>query len=193
MLLEYTYSATDYRKDRTRDNNYSNIINSGITWDITAKTRGVVRGGYLVKEYYALDRTDDTVYISADVSHEITSRTIFTLSGIRSVFDTSRADDNIRYSSSYLSNQVSARLQHTYRKFTGSIGGNYIYDRYLYDDLGAGEKRKDSVWRGLVGIDYQMQKWIKLGIKYRYANLNSNFDSEDYAENLISFFVTLGL
>ena len=29
--------------------------------------------------------------------------------------------------------------------------------------------------------------------RYRYANLNSNFDSEDYAENLISFFVTLSL
>ncbi|UCD70443.1 MAG: outer membrane beta-barrel protein [Syntrophobacterales bacterium] len=193
MLLEYTYSATDYRKLRTTNNSYSNIINSGITWDITAKTRGVVRGGYVVKEYYKLDRTDDTVYISADVSHEITSRTIFTLSGIRSVFDSSRADNNIQYSSSYLSNQVSASLQHTYRKFTGSIGGSYIYDRYLHDDLGVGTRRKDRVWRGWVGIDYQMQKWIKLGIKYRYANLDSNFDSEDYAENLISFFVTLSL
>lgn len=194
MLLEYAYSATDYRKDRAGvDNNYSHRINSGIAWDITAKTRGAVRGGYIVKEYYALDRTDDTLYVSADISHELTSRTILTLSGIRSVFDTSEADNNIRYSSSYLSNQVTASLQHTYRKLTGSIGGDYIYDRYLYDDLGAGEKRKDHVWRGWAGIDYQMQRWIKLGVKYRYANLDSNFDNEDYVENLVSLFVTLSL
>lgn len=194
ILLEYAYSATDYRKDRARvDNNYSHRINSGIAWDITARTRGAVRGGYAVKEYYALDRTDDTVYVSADISHELTSRTILTLSGIRGVFDTSRADNNITYSSSYLSNQVSASLQHTYRKLTGSIGGEYIYDRYLYDDLGAGERRKDRVWRGWGGIDYQMQRWITLGVKYRYTNLDSNFDNEDYAENLISFFVTLSL
>jgi len=194
MLLEYAYSATDYRKDRARvDNSYSHRINSGIAWDITAKTRGGVRGGYVVKEYYALDRTDDTLYVSADISHELTSRIILTLSGIRSVFDTSRADNNFIYSSSYLTNQVSASLQHTYRKLTGSIGGDYIYDRYLYDDLGAGEKRKDNVWRGWAGIDYQMQRWIKLGVKYRYTNLDSNFDNEDYAENLVSLFVTLSL
>ena len=194
ILLEYAYSATDYRKERARvDNNYSHRINSGIAWDITAKTRGAVRGGYTERHYYALDRTEDTAYVSADISHELTSRTIFTLRGIRSVFDTSRADNNIVYSSSYLSNQVSANLQHTYRKLTGSIGGDYIYDRYLYDDLGAGKKRKDNVWRGWAGIDYQMQKWIKLGVKYRYTNLDSNFDNEDYAENLVSLFVTLSL
>lgn len=193
ILLEYAYSATDYRKERKTDNSYSNRVNSGITWDITAKTRGVVRGGYIEKQYYRLNRTEDTVYASADISHEITSRTFFNLSGIRSVFDTSRADNNLIYSSSYLSNQVTASLSHTYRKLTGSIGGDYIYDRYLHDDLLAGKKRRDHVWRGWAGIDYQVQKWLKLGVKYRYTDLNSNFDNEDYAENLISGFVTLSL
>ena len=193
LLLEYTYSATDYRESRTTENNYSNIINAGITWDITPKTRGGVRGGYVVREYYALNRTDDTVYVSADISHEITSRTIFTLRALRDVFDTSQADDNLQFSSSYVSNQVSAGLSHTYRKFTGSIGGDYIYDRYLYDDLIPGEKRRDHVWRGWAGIDYQMQRWIKLGIKYRYTDLDSNFDTQDYIENLICGFVTLSL
>jgi len=193
MLLEYAYSATDYRKERKIDNSYSNRVNSGITWDITAKTRGTVRGGYIEKHYYRLDRTEDAVYASADISHEITSRTIFTLSGIRSVFDTSKADNNIIYSSSYLSNQVTASLSHTYRKLTGSVGGDYIYDRYLHDDLLAGKKRRDHVWRGWAGIDYQLQKWLKLGVKYRYTDLNSNFDNEDYIENLISGFVTLSL
>ncbi len=112
---------------------------------------------------------------------------------MRNVFDTSNADDNIQYSSSYLSNQVTVGLQHTYRKFTSSIGGDYIYDRYLHDDLNVGRKRKDSIWRGSAGIDYQMQRWIKLGVKYRYTNLNSNFNTEDYAENLVAFFVGLSL
>ena len=194
MLLEYTYSATDYRKDRARvENNYSNRINSGITWDITAKTRGTVRGGYLEKNYYALNRTENKLFASADISHELTSHSIISLTGIRTVLDTSNADDNIQFSSSYLSNQVTARLQHTYRKFTSSIGGNFIYDRYLHDDLGVGKKRKDYVWSGSVGIDYQMQRWVKLGVKYRYKNLDSNFNIEDYGENLVAFFVGLSL
>jgi len=194
MLLEYVYAATDYRRERARvDNNYSNRINTGITWDVTAKTKGVVRGGYVAKNYYALNREEDALYVSADISHELTSRTIVTLRGIRSVFDTSKADRNLIYSSSYLSNQVTASLRHTYRKFTGSIGGDYIYDRYLYDDLRAGKKRRDHVWRGSAGIDYQMQRWIKLGVKYRYTDLDSNFDNEDYIENLVLFFVTLSL
>jgi hypothetical protein len=193
MLVEYTYSATDYRKLRTRDNSYSNIINSGITWNITPKTRGAVRGGYVVRDYYVLNRRDDALYVAADISHEITSRTIFTLNALRDVVDTSRADNNLRFSSSYVSNQVWATLRHTYRKFTGGIGGDYIYDRYLHDDLIPGKKRRDHLWRGWVGIDYQMQRWIKLGVKYRFTDLNSNFDSEDYTESLISGFVTLSL
>lgn len=193
MFLEYGYATTSYRKDRVVENSYSNHINSGITWDITAKTHGTVRGGYVEKNYYARNRKEDAVFASADISHELTSRTIFTLRGIRSVFDTSQADDNINYSSSYLSNQVSATLRHTYRKFTGGIGGDFIYDRYLHDDLRAGTRRRDTVWRGFVSIDYQMQRWIKIGVQYRYTNLNSNFANEDYVENLGSIFVGLTL
>lgn len=193
-LLEYTYSITEYRKDRARvENNYSNRINTGITWDITAKTRGAVRGGYVQTHYHVIDRKDDAIFTSANISHELTSHIIISLTGIRSIFDTSNADDNIEFSTSYVSNQVTAGLKHTYRKFTTSIGGDYIFDRYLHDDLRAGKKRKDYVWRGSAGIDYQMQRWIRLGVKYRYTNLNSNFDTEDYGENLVAFFVGLSL
>jgi hypothetical protein len=195
MLAEYVYSITDYRKDaRARvANNYSNRINTGITWDITAKTRGTVRGGYVQTRYHVIDREDNAIYASANISHELTSHITMSLAGIRSIFDTSNADDNIEFSTSYVSNQVAARLQHSYRKFTTTIGGDYIFDRYLHDDRVAGKEREDYVWRGSVGIDYQMQRWIKLGVKYRYTNLNSNFDTEDYGENLVAFFVGLSL
>ena len=193
-FLEYVYSATDYSRERRRaSNNYSNRINAGITWDITAKTRGIVRGGYIARDYYGIEREEESLYASADISHEITSRTIFTLRGVRSIFDTSKADRNLRFSTSYISNQVIAGLRHTYRKFTGSIGGDYIHDRYLRDDLFAGKRRRDDIVRGSVGIDYQMQRWIKLGVQYRYTNLDSNFNIEDYTENVINFYVGLSL
>jgi hypothetical protein len=194
-FLEYVYSATDYETEtRARvENNYSNRINAGITWDITAKTRGIVRGGYIARNYYAIDQEEGTLYVSADISHEITSRTIFTLRGLRSIFDTSKADNNLRFGTSYVSNQFIAGLRHTYRKFTGSIAGDYLHDRYLQDGLAAGKKRRDNVVRGSVGIDYHMQRWIKLGVKYRYTNLNSNFDTEDYVENVVNFYVGLSL
>jgi len=123
----------------------------------------------------------------------LTSHITLTLRGVHDIFDTSLADNNLTFSTSYTSSQIIAGLQHTYRKFTTNIEGDYIYDRYLYDDLRVGEKRRDNLWRGSVGVNYQMQRWVKLGIKYRYSNLNSNFDAEDYTENLISFFVGLSL
>jgi hypothetical protein len=189
-LLEYTYSITDYRRDaRARvENNYSHRINSGITWDITAKTRGTVRGGYVQTTYHRIDREDDSVYTSTNISHELTSHITISLIGIRSIFDTSNADDNIQFSTSYVSTQVAARLKHTYRKFTTNIGGEYIFDDYRHDDLLVGR-----IWRGSLSIDYQMQRWIKLGVKYRYTTLDSNFDTEDYDENLVAFFVGLTL
>jgi hypothetical protein len=195
MLAEYVYSITDYRRDaRARvENNYSHRINSGITWDITAKTRGTVRGGYVQTTYHRIDREDDSVYMSANISHELTSHITISLIGIRNIFDTSNADDNIQFSTSYVSTQIAAKLKHTYRKFTTHIGGEYIFDDYRHDDLLVGRKREDDVWRGSLGVDYQMQRWIKLGVKYRYTTLDSNFDNEDYDENLVAFFVGLTL
>jgi hypothetical protein len=195
MLVEYVYSVTDYRRDvRARvENNYSNRINTGITWDITAKTRGTVKGGYIQTTHHRIDREDDSTFASANISHELTSHITISVTGIRSIFDTSNADDNIQFSTSYVSSQVTGKLQHTYRKFTTSIGGDYIHDRYLHDDLNVGRKREDDVWRGWVGVDYHMQRWIKLGLKYRYTNLDSNFDTEGYDENLLAFLVGLTL
>jgi hypothetical protein len=192
---EYVYSTTDYQKAirSTIWDNYANRVNAGIAWDITEKTRGAVRGGYVERVYHRIDRDDESFYASADISHELTSHITLTLRGVHDIFDTSLADNNLTFSTSYTSSQIIAGLQHTYRKFTTNIEGDYIYDRYLYDDLRVGEKRRDNLWRGSVGVNYQMQRWVKLGIKYRYSNLNSNFDAEDYTENLISFFVGLSL
>lgn len=192
---EYVYSNTDYQKAVRASvwNNYANRVNGGIAWDITAKTRGAVRGGYVRRVYHHIDRDDEAIYASADISHELTSHITLTLKGVQDIFDTSRTDRNLDFSTSYTSSQIRAGLQHTYRKFTTNIEGEYIHDRYLHDDLRVGEKRKDNLWRGSIGTEYQMQRWIKLGLKYRYSNLDSNFDTEDYAENLISFFVGLSL
>ena len=192
---EYVYSNTDYQKAIRANiwNNYANRVNGGVTWDITAKTRGVVRGGYVKRIYHRIDRDDEAIYASADISHELTSHIILTLRGVQDIFDTSRTDKNLLFSTSYTSSQIRAGLQHTYRKFTTNIEGEYIHDRYLHDDLRVGKKRRDNLWRGSIGTEYQMQRWVKLGLKYRYSNLDSNFDTEDYAENLISFFVGLSL
>jgi hypothetical protein len=194
-LVDYVYSITDYRKRRRAnvENNYSNRLNTGIMWDITEKTRGSVKGGYIRTDYYRVDRDDDALFASANISHELTSHITVALEGIRSIFDTSNADDNIQFGTSYVSSQVRTKLRHTYRKFTTNLRGEYIHDKYLHDDSNFGRKRKDDVWRGSVGVDYGMQRWLKFGVKYRYTDLDSNFDSEDYRENLVAFHVGLSL
>jgi hypothetical protein len=113
------------------------------------------------------------------------------LEGVREILDTSRADDNLSFSNSYVSTQMNATLTHRYRKLTGRLKAGLIRDEYLHDDIASGEKREDLLFRGELGVDHALRKWLTLGGSYRYSCLNSNFDTEEYTENIFLLHVSL--
>jgi hypothetical protein len=144
-------------------------------------------------DYDQLNRTDDAFTYYVKLTHQLRPKTTLTIEGVRLILDTSRADDNLTFSNSYVSTQVAGTLSHRYRKFTGRLRADYIQDDYLYDDIAAGRKRKDDLFRAEFGVDYAFRKWLKLGGSYRYSRLNSNFETVEYEENTFLFFCSLVL
>jgi hypothetical protein len=186
----YGYQVRDY-DSRPSDDSDSYRVEGGISWKISAKSRGTARAGYMQADYPRLDRTDDAISYAVDLTHELRPKTLFFLEGVREILDTSRADDNLGFSNSYVSTQVSATLTHRYRKLTGRLKAGLIRDEYLHDDIASGKERRDHLFTGEFGVDHVLRKWLTLGGSYRYSRLNSNFDTEEYTENIFLFHVSL--
>ena len=190
LMMLYQYQARDY-EERGIENNHSNRLEGGVTWKIGANSMGTVRVGYMQTDYHRIDQTDDTLSYFISLTHQFGPKTTLSLEGVREILDSTRADDNLAFSNSYVSTQIAATLSHCYRKLTGRLRVGYIGDTYLHDDIGAGTKRRDSLLRTEFGIDYALQRWLNLGGSYRYSRLNSNFRTEEYEESI--FLVHLSL
>ena len=55
------------------------------------------------------------------------------------------------------------------------------------------EKRVDYNYGGGLGIRYELQKWIRLDGNYDFSRRDSNFNSNDYDDNRVSFSLTLSM
>jgi opacity protein-like surface antigen len=68
-------------------------------------------------------------------------------------------------------------------------------DNYKVPELNNGvlENRLDFLYGAGIGIQYQVQKWIRLDVRYDFSRRDSNFSEFDYTDNLVSFTVTLSI
>jgi hypothetical protein len=189
LVLVYQYLDREYDQ-RGVDDNESNLLEGGVTWEFGDKSTGTVRAGYMSTDYDRLSRTDETFTYYINVIHQLRPKTTLTVEGVRAILDTSRSDENLLFSNDYVSTQIAGILAHRYRKFTGKLRVAYINDDYLHADVGT-RKRKDDLLRVEVGLDHALRKWLKLGGSYRYTNLNSNFEAEEYTENAFLFYLSL--
>ncbi len=190
LLVTYQYQARDYEERRSEDND-SHRIEGGVTWEFGPKSLGTAQVGYMRTDYDEFNRTDDVFSYAVNLTHQIRPKTIVTLEGVREILDTSNADDNLAFSTSYVSTQIAGTLSHRYGKFTGRLKGGYIWDEYLHDDIVAGKRRKDNLVTAEFGLDYEPLRWLKVGGNYRYSRLDSNFDTEEYTENSFLVYVSL--
>ena len=188
----YQYENRGYDKRRREDND-SHRVEGGVTWRIGPKSTGTARVGYMRTDYDRLNRTDEDLSYFVNLTQQLRPKTTLSIEGVRQILDTSRADRNLVFSNDYVSTQIAGTLSHRYRKLTGRVRVGYIQDDYLHDDIAAGRKRKDDLFRAEFGVDHALRKWFTLSGSYRYSCLNSNFKTEEYEENTFLIYCSLVL
>jgi len=157
---------------------------AGLTWNITAKSTGTIKGGY---EWKIFDNPESKSFRSpifeVDINHNFTSKTAIKLSGLRHAFETDTIGE------SYYTDTTGA-IELSYRPVTKieiKPRGSYSYDKYSQeikiDTIKA--TRIDDVWNAGIDLTYNMNKWISVGIGYTHSNRASNFSGfYDYTDNL---------
>ena len=186
-LFEYNYGVINYTSDNTRDGNF-NQYRVGLKGDLTGKTIGVIKVGYQDRTYKS-DTREGFEHFVAELGliSQISDRTKVTVTFLDTAIES--IYDNNNY---YNNNSLRVELE---QGLINHLTLNVLMgvDRNLYPEIGTTvpKKRKDTIWTGGVGLEYQVKDWVKTGIKYQYLEDISNIGPQNYKDNQVMVSITL--
>lgn len=181
LLFEFSYADYDYQNKDAIGSDQSNQnyrYLTGVTWEATAKTTGILKVGYR-ETRYDNDRYGDQngLFLFLDSIWKPNTYTRVTLGASVENQASARQGTN-----GYVTKAVKGGLSH---KITPRIRliANGRYARDEYDDSFT-KDRNDDRWDLRAGVEYSLLRWLDLGAEYRYEERDSNFDIYDYSANV---------
>lgn len=191
FFTEYELVDIKYDIDSTLDNTEHHIY-GGAEWDMTAKSRGMVKAGYGVKNFN--DPTIDNhqgLYLELMLGHDFTAKTAMEIIATHKTNETSVESPNYTITDSI----HCSYMQKMTSKLTGSLTFSYINDDYIGDMTVGGEtkERQDRLYRLSPALQYMFKEWLGAGAGYIYSRRDSNFSDFDFVDNSVFIRVTLAL
>ena len=189
-FIEYDFRNYTYDQKVNGLDSKVNIALLGLTWEMSAITKGTIKAGYLDKRFDAAGKDGIQSWTAAvDVSHAFSDYSSIKLVGMRDVNESSAL--GARY---YITTGASAQYTH---KLSAKISGvariSYGIDDYS-NAIGTDTvARKDKTIFGGVGLKYQMKNWLEFALDYDHVNRDSNIAGHDLVQNTYSFTVNIAL
>ncbi|MDY6854457.1 MAG: outer membrane beta-barrel protein [Thermodesulfobacteriota bacterium] len=189
ILFEYIFTDIDNEDyDFPSTDSESHTAYIGLIWKATAKLTGVIKGGYIGRDYddAGEDETDFAYY--ADLTYNWSKDTIFLFSGAREILETSVTAEEGPYGTNYISTSADISLEHRFTsKLSSSFGVSYTLNDFSEKGT-IGKKRKDDRYTVTAGLTHKIIKdWLIGNLKYDLTNNESNIAIEDYKENQVTF------
>jgi hypothetical protein len=173
-FVQYEYMVIDYVHSDDLDSREHHFY-AGITWDITGKTKGTVKGGYGIKEFEdATIKGYQGSIVEISIDHNFSPRHSLKIKGLRTTQET-----NIEGSTFFVTTGLTLEYFH---KFTGKITGT-AFMSYTKDGYRGPLARRDDTWEGGLGLLYQMRRWLRTEARYSYTKRNSNIEDFTYGNN----------
>lgn len=189
-FVEYDYKNVSYV---LKANKLDSVINSaflGLTWEVTASTKGTLKGGFLQKDFEDKAQKDlDTWSASLDLNHAFSDRASLKLVGSRLANESSAL--GTRY---FITTGAFAEYTHKLtHKFSGFLRGSYGIDEYSNAIAPDTEARNDRTVLGGVGVKYLMRDWLEFVLDYNYRNRDSNINRHDMVESVYALSINIAL
>ncbi|MGE0267513.1 MAG: outer membrane beta-barrel protein [Candidatus Omnitrophota bacterium] len=181
-LLEYNHGLINYSNDETRDGDYDQF-RTGVKFDLTGKTDGIVKVGYQQREYDSAGRSGFNGFVTeAGINTVFSERTSLSLN-----YDSTAVESIDSTNNYYNMNLIEANLTQNLRgNFDLVLTSRFERRDYPEADPTANVKRRDTVLTEGITLKYKINKLGEINLGYRYTNDKSNIDSNEYKDNLIS-------
>jgi len=191
-LVEYVYAhKNNLDKGLQSTDSDTNWVWLGLTWETASKITGTIKGGYTYRNYEAGIDDFDGFGMKADLRYKLTSYTTIGLNGFRKPVDTAVTEEEGVYGPYYISSGGTLSVDH---KLTHKISANahVSYRNDNYEEEGIYDKKRDDDCYGIgVGVNYQVQDWLGCEVSYNYVDNDSNFEQEDYRNNIVAGKISL--
>ncbi|UTW10622.1 outer membrane beta-barrel protein [Marinobacterium rhizophilum] len=180
-LFEVRYNDYDYVTFNTLDSDSMAYL-LGLTWDATARTTGTAKIGYEEKDFDDAARKDPSATVwEVGVSWQPRSYSTFTLN-TRQGIDEGSVEENFIETTT-----TSLNWNHAWSSYL-STDVNFSHTEEDYDNVANRQDEKDSI---ALGLNYEMRRWLSLGLGYKYTERDSNVAAENFDRNLVQASATL--
>ena len=186
--LNYGYGRTTFE---TSDRDYTrHRATVSLRGDVTPRITSSLRVGY---EWREPDRSDqesgNSVFLGGDISYRPTDRTQLTL-----MVDRSMQESTFGTTTFYTTTaaQLTARHQLLPKLSLGARVGGGLNDYSQKETVGNKTDFRQDTFVVVGGdVEYNIQRWLRVGLEYLYDSRNSNFPLFDFVDHRVIGKVTL--
>ncbi len=183
LFGEYDYSIINYDHG-SQDDSVENRYYGGVNWDITAKTRGRLKLGYITKDFDSAGVDDQNGFsIELQAQHNLTAKVALQVNGYRKFNESDMSN-----ASSYLSTGIDlALLQRFSAKWSGTLHASYERDEYN------GISRNDDLYSLGPAVRFKPKKYLLFDLGADFYDNNSNINLFDYKAYQIFLRITISM
>jgi hypothetical protein len=189
-FIEYDLVYVNYDEDLLSDSTEQHLF-AGLQWDITAKSKAVLKAGYGIKEFEKDIEESREFMLEAIFNHRFTSKSSMKFFALRKINET-----NISLTDYILSNTLGAEYSHLLTsKIRGRLSISYTNDTYREAITlgGVTDEREDEYIAATAALEYDIRKWLKTEAGYTYRDRDSNFQDFDYSGYVVFFSISASL
>ncbi len=181
-FIEYEYAVIDYDSYSNSDSTEKRYY-AGIDWEVSAKSKGRVKAGFLEKEFdLDSNRGEQGFSMEAQLQHAITPKSTFIINANRKYHETKLLDSYFIETTGI----SAAFLLRFSRKWSGAINASYRRETYTGSDQnGTIDERVDDIYGIGPAFKFDAKKWLVFEGGLHYTARDSNYDIYDYENGLI--------
>lgn len=188
-FIEYDRNQIDYSRSGDLNNTDDSAL-MGLTWEITERSKGTLKGGYLWKKYdQSSNNNFETWTASIDLNHDFSDYDSLLFVGQRVVNERS-----LQFTRYFVTTGVNAEYTHRFvRRLASVVRGSYGEDTYSDAIAPDTTIRRDITTSAGIGMKYLTRNWLDTSIDYNRRNRDSNMDGFGYKENSYTISINMSL
>lgn len=175
LFLEYNYADIKYDTQSINDN-VENRYFGGVTWEMTAKTKGTLKLGYTQKDFDNSTVSDpDGFSLELQAEHNLTAKSALKVNAYRKFNESDTAN-----ASSFLTTGIDVGLL---QRFTEKWSGTFkvFYETNEYN----GMNRDDDYYGVSPAIRFKPKTWLFFDLGYYFYKNESNSINNEYEVNQV--------
>ena len=184
LIAEYRYLNIAYDKTGELDSD-EHYFMGGISWDITAKSKGLLKAGYVVKKFDKFSGSFDSFSFEAQLDHRFTPKTSLLLNAYRKPNET-----DIQGTDFSLTDGLEVKLRHLLTPRLTSSAGFLIMNDHYKKGPNFSESVDSTLYQANIELQYAFKRWLKGGIGYAYTIKNSSMSELEYRSNTFYLNIT---